>query len=58
MYPFFGKLPFSVDGIFAGSIDYGLYALSVFRLFVAVPGNHVKLANVILEKKYLCKPSD
>lgn len=56
MYPFFGKLPFSVDGIFAGSIDYGLYALSVFRLFVAVPRNHVKLANVILEKKCLCQP--
>lgn len=48
MYPFFGKLSFAVDGVFAGSINYGLYAFSELRLFVTVSGDHVKLADTIL----------
>lgn len=49
MKSFFGELPFAVDGVFAGGVDYGLHAFTVFRLFVAVPRDHVQLADAILQ---------
>lgn len=48
MQPFFGELPFAVDGVFARGVDYGLHAFAVFRLLVAVSRDHVQLADAVL----------
>lgn len=49
--PFFSKLSSAVNGVFAGSINYRLYAFSVFCLFVTVSGYHIELADVVLNRK-------
>lgn len=51
MYSFFRKLPFAVNGILAGNVDYGLHAFAVVCLFEAVPGDHIQLTDVILKVK-------